>query len=575
MIEESTNQTAIKKSRFFINNNLVINTWEDIETYFITLEKFDISFIDNLNIWLKQLSELEAIVQEELAWRYIKHTCDTTNKELDQKLNYYYSEIEPKAQKYFDTFNRKLLASPALKELDQNKFGVYIRSLKKATEIFREENLSIQAEIQNISSEYGKIAASMTIEHEGKEMTFNQAANFLKVQDRELRKEIYTKILSRRDQDKDALNSIFNQLLEKRHQIALNAGFENYRDYMFAELGRFDYSAEDCSQFHDAIIKHVVPAIDAFEIERKNKLGYDSLKPYDLDVDPNGKEPLKIFSTGNELFELTLKNFKVIDPFFGNVIEQMNKLGHLDLESRKGKAPGGYNYPLYESGYPFIYMNAAGDLRDVITMAHEGGHAVHAVLADELELSAFKHTPSEIAEVASMAMELIAMEHWDTVFQDQDELKRAKHIQLEKILSVLPWIACVDEFQHWLYVNPTHSQNEREEKWIELLKKTSGNVLDRSEFEKFSKNSWHKQLHIFEVPFYYIEYAIAQLGAIGIWKNYKENPLKALHQYKEALELGYTKTLPELYTIAGISFNFSAEYVQELVSFVLEEKARI
>jgi len=574
-MENNMNLTAEKKPRFFVNAQLAINTWQDIEPYFQTLDEAQINDLVAIETWLKQLSELEAVLQEDLAWRYIKHTCDTANDQLTEHLNFYILEIEPKAQAFFDKFNRKLLSSPAIKELDDAEYRVYLRGIKQATELFRTENLAIQAEIQTLSNTYGKISGEMTVSHQGKELTFNQAAKYLKEQDRELRKSVYDKIVNRRAADSEKLNELFDKLLAKRHQIAVNAGFKNYCDYMFAELGRFDYSAQDCKNFHQAIIDHVVPAVEAFELERKNKLGYDQLKPYDLDVDPEGKAPLKIFETGKELIELTVKSFQKIKPEFAAIIENMEKLGHLDLESRKGKAPGGYNYPLYVSSYPFIFMNAAGDLRDVITMAHEGGHAIHAVLCDQLKLSAFKHTPSEIAEVASMAMELIAMEHWDSIFSDEEELKRAKHIQLEKIISVLPWIACIDAFQMWVYENHEHTHQQREDKWLELLERTSGKVIDRSEYHELNKYSWHKQLHIFEVPFYYIEYAIAQLGAIGIWKNYRENPAKAIANYADALSLGYTKTLPELYAKAGIAFDFSSQHVQDLVAFVLEEKSKI
>ena len=574
-MEKSADVSVKTQPRIFVANDLEINHWEDIASYFDALNQVSPNSVLELEDWLQKLSELESVMQESLAWRYIRHTCNTIDEKLSTQLNYFYSEIEPKAQKYFDTFNRKILASPFLEQLKKEKYFVYIRSLKKSTEIFREENLAIQAEILSLSSEYGKISGAMIIEHDGNELTFNQAANFLKHNDRALRKSIYDKIVERRFKDKEKLNELFNQLLEKRHQIAINAGFDNYRDYMFAELGRFDYSASDCLLFHDAIIKHIVPAVETFEADRKRKLNYTDLKPYDLEVDPDGKAPLKIFSTGEELIELTIKNFHSIDTSFADVIIQMKALEHLDLESRKGKAPGGYNYPLYETGLPFIFMNAAGDLRDVVTMAHEGGHAIHSVLSRDLELSAFKSTPSEIAEVASMAMELIAMEHWDKIFHDEYSLKRAKHIQLEKILSVFPWIAAVDAFQHWIYENPMHSIEERENAWKIIADRSSGNIVDRSDYQKYSGSSWHRQLHIFEVPFYYIEYAIAQLGAIGIWKNYKENPSKALAQYKTALSAGYTKTLPELYEMAGISFNFSEAYVKELVEFVLKEKAAI
>jgi oligoendopeptidase F len=241
------------------------------------------------------------------------------------------------------------------------------------------------------------------------------------------------------------------------------------------------------------------------------------------------------------------------------------------LDSRLGKAPGGYNYPLYASALPFIFMNAAGSIRDMITMMHEGGHAIHSWVSKDLELTGFKSTPSEIAEVASMAMELISMEHWDVFFENEEQLNRARRYQTEKIISILPWIATVDAFQHWIYENPSHSRIERQEAWKTIHRRFAGNIIDRSSYPEFEETAWHKQLHIFEVPFYYIEYGIAQLGAIGVWRNYKLNPQKALADYEHALALGYTKTLPELYEIAGVNFDFSAENVKALLEFVRKE----
>jgi oligoendopeptidase F len=294
-----------------------------------------------------------------------------------------------------------------------------------------------------------------------------------------------------------------------------------------------------------------------------------------MDVDADNLPALKPYETGEDLIRKTIDCFNNVDPSFGKVIEIMQQKGHLDLDSRLGKAPGGYNYPLYLSGLPFIFMNSAGNIRDMVTMMHEGGHAIHSWLSKDLELTGFKNTPSEIAEVASMAMELISMEHWEVFFEDSEDLKRAKKYQLEKILSILPWIAAIDAFQHWIYENPNHTREERRIEWLKTHRRFSGNVLDRSEYPEFEAYSWHRQLHLFEVPFYYIEYGIAQLGAIGVWRNYKLNPEKALSQYKNSLSEGYLKTLPELYKIAGVKFDFSSENVSELVKFVTEEQSKL
>ena len=251
--------------------------------------------------------------------------------------------------------------------------------------------------------------------------------------------------------------------------------------------------------------------------------------------------------------------------------EKMDEKQHLDLESKKGKAPGGFNYPLYESGLPFIFMNAVGAFRDVTTMVHEGGHAIHSVLTHPLELVEFKSLTAEIAELASMSMELISMDHWDVFFDNEEDLKRAKRDQLLDVLGTLPWIATIDKFQHWIYTHPNHTSDEREAYWLQLMNEFGSKQIDWTGLEDYKKGAWQKQLHLFAVPFYYIEYGMAQLGAVAIWKNYRENPKKAIEQYKNALSLGYTRSIHEVYEAAGVSFDFSKKYVSELMQFVYKE----
>jgi oligoendopeptidase F len=398
-----------------------------------------------------------------------------------------------------------------------------------------------------------------------------QAAVLLKDTDRKIRKEAWEAITARRLEDKEKLDELFNSLLKLRHQVALNAGFENFRDYMFQALGRFDYSPGDCYDFHKAIQKEIVPILKKQAENRLKALNLSELKPWDMDVDISGKAALKPFRNGEELIEKSIQCFRGLSPYIGERLEIMKANGFFDVDSRKGKAPGGYNYPLAESGAPFIFMNSAGTFRDLTTMVHEGGHAVHTFISAGLELNDFKHLPSEVAELASMSMELISMDHWDKFFDNSEDLIRAKKDQLKDVLKTLPWVAVVDQFQHWIYTNPDHTSEERSEAWTKILESFGNNFTDWSEHQAALKNLWQKQLHIFEVPFYYIEYGIAQLGAIAVWKNYKENPEKGLSSYLEALKLGYTKTIKEIYETAGIEFNFTASYVKELADFVQAE----
>jgi oligoendopeptidase F len=450
-----------------------------------------------------------------------------------------------------------------------------MRNVRKSIDLFREANIPIQAELSVMQQQYGQIAGRMTVEVKGQEYTLQQASKFLEDHDRELREEVYRKINDRRLQDNEAMNNLYSQLIQKRHQIALNAGFENYRDYKFAEMGRFDYTKEDCFNFHQAVKLHVLPLVKKINEKKKQKLGLDVLRPWDTEAEPKGIEPLKPFTTGEDLTEKAIQCFEELNPFFADCIRKMRELGHLDLESRKGKAPGGYNCPLAESGAPFIFMNAAGQMHDVTTMVHEGGHAVHSFLSHPLPLSAFKEYPMEIAEVASMAMELFTMDYWKVFFDQEEELLRAKEHQLERTITIFPWIATIDKFQHWVYENPNHSVDERTEKWLEILEEFSTGVVDFTGLEEYRKISWQRQLHLFEVPFYYIEYGIAQLGAIGMWKQFKSNKEQAIKNYIHALSLGGTKTLPALYEAAGLELNLSPAYIKQLMDFVNEEYEKI
>jgi oligoendopeptidase F len=398
---------------------------------------------------------------------------------------------------------------------------------------------------------------------EGKEYTLQQAAKFLETPKRQLREEVYRKINERRLQDKEKLNDLFTNLVNKRNQIALNAGFANYRDYKFADLGRFDYSKEDCYQFHQAVKTHVLPLVDFIYDRKRQKLGLDSLRPWDVDAEPEGIKPLRPFQTGEELTQKTIECFNQMSPFFGDCLVKMKEMGRLDLDSRKGKAPGGYNCPLPETGAPFIFMNAAGQMHDLTTMVHEGGHAIHSFLAHNLSLTAFKEYPMEIAEVASMTMELFSMDYWDVFFDKHEDLKRAKEHQLERVLTIFPWIATIDKFQHWVYEHPDHTLEERAENWRGIMNEYTSIAMDVSGLEEYRRFAWQRQLHLFEVPFYYIEYGIAQLGAIGLWKQFKEDKDKAVHNYLNALKLGGTRTLPELFEAAGLQFKFSPDNISE------------
>ncbi len=569
-----------RKPRTFIGEEFALNSWQDLKPLYENLVSRSITNAQELRQWFIDRSELESYLSENLAWRYIKMTCDTVSEENQKNYQFFVEEIQPELSVYSDQLNKKALESEFLGELkeegfDAAGFRITIRGMKKSVEIFREENIPIETQIQTKQTEYQSTTAAMTVNIHGEEMTLPKAGDLLQSPNRAIREEAWTKIAERRYQDHEKLDVLFNELRDLRHQLAINAGFLNFRDYMFAAMGRFDYTPQDCFNFHEAVAETVVPLVDEMAKERKTKLNVDELRPWDLKVDPDGKPALKPFSNGEDLLDKTVECFRRIDPKLADYIRIMRRMGHFDVESRKGKAPGGYNYPLEEIGVPFIFMNATSSLRDVVTMVHEGGHAIHSFEVRDLPLNSFRSTTSEVAELASMSMELISMEHWGVFFENEEDLKRAKIEHLEDILEVLPWIATVDKFQHWIYENPTHSIEERQTRWVQTFGEFSDSMTDWKGFERFKKYNWQRQLHIYEVPFYYIEYGMAQLGAISVWRNYKQDAQKGLDGYLNALKLGYTTTIGKIYEAANVKFDFSKEYISELMDFVKAELAKL
>lgn len=557
--------------RSFLPRDLEVSNWEQVEKFFNDLLGRDLANKSDLLKWLRDRSELEAFLTEDFGWRYIRMSCDTANEDLSKAFNFFVTEIQPRIAPLSHQLDKQLLASAAVNELSERSYFILLRQVKKRVEIFREENIPLISDLQQQEQEFSAITGAMTIEMNGQEITLQQAGNYLEQTDRALRESVFFKVNNRRLLDKDKLNDLLHSLIEKRSKVAANAGFSSYREYMFASLGRFDYSVEDCLQFHQSVEKLLVPLNNQVDERHRNDLGLKELRPWDSAASKPGQSPLKPCESGSDLMEKTIACFEEIDPFLGECMRAMRDANRLDLESRKGKAPGGYNYPLYETGLPFIFMNSSNTLRDLVTMVHEGGHAVQSIVDIPLELVDFKNIPSEVAELASMSMELISMEHWQHFFSNPDELKRARRKHLEDVLKGLPWIACVDAFQHWLYTHPGHTSAQRNEAWVNCHQRFSGNTVDWSGLDDFRENIWQKQLHIYEVPFYYIEYGFAQLGAIAMWKNYQQDPSGTIRKYIDALKMGYTASIGEIYERAGIRFDFSEDYVRELSDFVRDE----
>lgn len=560
-----------RKKRTFTAENFEPTTWDVIVPYFKNLQERELNSLAALEQWLADWSELETVLGERSRWIYVHTTTNTADEKAKAELVNLYTNIYPPLTVQQNLLDKKFIACPYTPQLDQDLFYTTIRKTQNALSLFCEQNIPLQSEQQVKQSGFDQISGAQSIVYQGKEITMQQAVVYLKSNHRAEREEVYQLIGDRKLQDADKLDQLLTELIQLRTQIAKNAGFDNYLEYRFKELGRFDYSPKDCLQFHQVIEETLMPLINQMSEQRKKELGVEILKPWDRDVDTSGKTPLRPFETTDELVDNTIRCFNRLDTYFGDCITIMRQANCLDLDSRMQKGPGGYNISMPESGVPFIFMNAANTEHDLVTLVHEGGHAVHAFLADRLPLCFLKETTSEIAEVASMAMELMSMEHWDIFYSHPEELNRAKKNHLQYILSVLTRTCLGDSFQFWLYSHPEHTIEERRNKWVELNKKFTQNNIDWSGNRAMLETGYQSILHFYVVPFYYIEYAFAQLGALALWKNFKHDKSQAIEDYKTALSLGYTKTIPVFYETAGVKFDFSKTYVQQLVHFLQQE----
>jgi len=545
--------------RRFVPQKCDLADWSELEPLFGELERRPLNSKESLEEWLLDQSELMAALHEEGSIRYIRMTCQTDDPDYEKAYLHFVEEIEPKLKPRFQHLRERYLQSPARGELPPERYAVLDRKTENAVALFREENVPLETEEEKLGQRYQKLTGAMTVRYEGKEQTLQQMARYLEEPERTVRQEAWELIAERRLEDRDQLDELYDELLALRHKIAQNAGFSNYRDYAFRRRERFDYTPEDCFKFHEAVEAHIVPLMRELQRERQQQMGLDELRPWDLNVDPQGRPPLRPFTKASELIEGCEKIFRRVDPQLGAQFHQMAELGLLDLESRKGKAPGGYQATLSERRLPFIFMNAVGRDGDVRTLLHEGGHAFHTFATRDEPLSVYRHAPTEFSEVASMGMELLSSPYLEE-FYSSEEAERSRREHREGIVRILAWIATIDAFQHWIYTHPGHSRKEREEQWLVLHERFGGTESWRG-YEEALRSAWQRQIHLFLYPFYYIEYGIAQLGALGVWLRAQEDPQGAVGAYRRALALGGSRPLPQLFEAAGLPFDFGSEAV--------------
>jgi oligoendopeptidase F len=555
------------KERTFVPSDVRLTHKEDIVALYRTLLEREVGSASELEAWLLDMSELNAAFSQAAGIIYIEMTCQTDDPQKAKVYQDLIEQVEPALKPVHDEINRKYLSLAGRFPLDAARYEVYDRAVRTAVEMFVPENIPLQTEVALLSQEYQTISGAMTVDFEGRERTLPEMSKYLMEPDRCLRERAWRKTAERRLRDKDRFEAIFDRMLRLRHEIAARAGFVNYRDYQFKGYLRFDYSPDDCKAYHRTARECVLPLKQEIDAKRRRDLGLDRLRPWDTAVDPFNRQPLKPFSRVEDLVKGVGDIVGALDADLAALFNDMKVNGLLDLESRKGKAPGGYQNTLTEARKPFIFMNAVGIDDDVRTLLHESGHAFHAYLCAHDPLDAYRHAPMEFCEVASMSMEFMGNDHL-AAFYSRADADRSIVEFLEGIISILSWVATIDSFQHWMYENPEHSSDERKGSWLRLLTEFSGDVVDWSGFEEERAYLWHRQLHIFEVPFYYIEYAIAQLGALQIWRQYKISPSKAMASYKKALGMGGSRPLPELFNAAGIRFDFSRDMVGPLMDDV-------
>lgn len=552
--------------RSFLPEDADLGQWETIAPYFEALLKRSLDSVAELERWLLDQSELLAAIEEEAAVRYIRMTCHTDDPACEAAYLHYVEHVLPEVERARFALNRHYVASSARGELPRERYFVYDRARRNEVELFREENVAHKTEDEKLSQRYQKIYGEMTAEFQGREQTLPQLSRYLEETDRGVRRDAWCAATARQLRDREEIESLFDEMISLRTQIARNAGFENFLEYQFRNLGRFDYTPADCEALHATIERTVVPLVRAMRERRRQQLGLARLAPWDLAVDPLGRPPLRPFEEVEQLVSGVRAVFAAVEPRFAEEFDILRERGLLDLDSRKGKAPGGYQSTLDEVRLPFIFMNAAGRNRDVFTLLHEGGHAFHALATRTEPLLAYRHAPIEFCEVASMGMEMMACECL-SVFYSPEDAQRARTMHLEEVLEILPWIARVDAFQHWLYRNPKHTRQERAAMWLELERRF-GDELEWSELPEWRECSWIGKLHFFCVPLYYIEYAIAQIGALQLWERFRGQREQAIEGYRSALRLGGARPLPELFETAGSRFAFDEATVAPLAQQV-------
>ncbi len=543
----------------------MLSSWQEVKGKFEELLKEGISSESGFLNWIYQVNQLKEEILEEAAWKYIRLSRKTNSKEYQEDYERYKKEVEPHIREAFHKIERKILEEGRKYAPNERRWELLLKRIERGIKIFREENLPLIAKEQVTAQKYNAIVGALEIEYQGKKYTLPKARKFLESPNREERKEVYEKIAEKRLEKKQEIFAILEELLDLRRKIAQNAGFSSYIPYRFEELLR-EFTLADCISFHEGVKNAILPYVEKTYKIRKEALKLSKLRPWDLSVNFFAEEkPLHPFSSLEEWIEKTADALGSLKKEYKNYFLTLYEKGYLDLESRPHKAPGGYNYSLPKSKLSFIFMNASSRHDDILTLFHEIGHALHGYFMREIDLVDFRDTPSEVSEVASMGMELLSMPYWSYFYSSRDH-DRAQIEQMERILTLFPWVSAIDTFQQEIYsLEKPPQEKEVEEIWLRVYRSFRGEEIDYSGYEDIERILYQGQLHIFEVPFYYIEYGIAQLGALSLWKRKEEEGLeKTLELYENFLKIGYQEEVKKIYQKAEIPFSWEKRYFSSL-----------
>ncbi|ADV62639.1 oligoendopeptidase, M3 family [Isosphaera pallida ATCC 43644] len=556
-----------------LNDQTRLTTWAEIEPWYRELVERPISSARDLEEWLADFDELQSAVGQERERRHIAMTCQTDDPAREAAYLEFLRDVDPHVKSVVNTLRSKYLDCPFRAELPPETTAPLTRLWANRRDLFREANIPRETELAELGQSYQKIIGAMTVTFQGEERTLAAMAKFQEETDRAVREQAWRLTTQRRLQDKETLDDLFDKMIRLRVEIAREAGFADYVAYAYRDRERFDYDRSAAADFQKAVETEVVPLARQLREQRRQRLGVERLRPWDLAVDPLGRPPLRPFDDAQRLATGCQAVFNAIDPELGARFEYLRTHDLLDLANRKGKAPGGYQTTLEFQRLPFIFMNAVGVDDDVRTLLHEGGHAFHTLEARHLPYGPLREAPIEFCEVASMTMELFGANDLAPFYQP-DQAARSHRQLLEGIVTILPWIATVDAFQHWVYDHPDHDRAQRRAAWSDLMDRFNTGV-DWSDLDEAKAHTWHRQLHIFLYPFYYIEYGLAQIGALEIWKRSLDDRAGAVAAYRRALALGGTRPLPELFHAAGARFDFSPRTIGPLMATIQDELAKL